>query len=381
MVEGSMSDAGTRFGGSLPAAAVDEYTLTRASLDLVPAAVAVVNRERLLVKWNQRFETRFGVTPAATCCEILGCGDPQGPTGGRCVTEAVLLGDGPWRGEVQPEAGPAQLLVVSQAGAFVTLRFEASPGVDAQERAPLQMFTLGSLRIAAEDDAPEWLEQRPGLLLKYLLAMRHRPVRPDEVIESLWPESLTAGPGTVRYIVHQLRRRLEPELPPGADSSFILRTTRGYQLDLSMVWVDADAFESVVRTAVAAAVRGDTREADRAAGRAADLYRGDFLRDDPYEEWAHSERNRLHGMLETPLRMLVDARMAAGDLEGAAAYAERLARHEPLDADVQRVVLELWLRQGRRGKALRHYDMFCARVRRAFGQPAPFTLAELSGWD
>ena len=376
--EVSSSDPRLRAGERGPVDSDGGCPLTQAALDLFPAAVAVADSRRRLVSWNRRYENELGGAGATTCCELIGCLDPGGPTGGRCVTDIVRFGQGPWRGEVRPGGGAAQQVVATGSGAFVTLQFEEIEDLDEPDGEGLRVFCLGSLRLGQQDESPEWLEQRPGLLLKYLLVMRHRPVRPEEIVESLWPGSLTAGPGTVRYIVHQLRRRLEPHLQPGDASRWILHTPRGYQLDLSRVWVDADAYETVVRTAVAAAVRGDTREAEQAAARAVALYRDDFLRDDPYEEWTLAERDRLHDMLETPLGMLIDARLAAGDLEGAAAYAARLARHDPLDADVQRLALGIWLRQGKQGRALRHYDLFCTRLRRTLGQPPPFALADLA---
>lgn len=378
-----MSDASSGARGPAGSRAKGGLALSRATLDLVPAAVAVSDGTRAIVASNHRFEAAFGAHTARTCCELVGCRDPAGPTSGACVTEIVLAGHAPWSGEVRPWGTdpPVQLLATEMHG-LVVLSFEPAPADPPQpERAdqPLQVHCLGSLRVGAEEGEPQgWLEQRPGMLLKYLLAMRHRPVRTDEIVESLWPGSVTAGPGTVRYIVHQLRRRLEPVAPEGDAARFILRTVRGYQLDLDAVWVDADAYEAAVRTAVAAALRADAQGSEAAGVRAVNLYRGEFLRDDPYEEWALAERDRLHAMLETPLRMLVEANLAAGDLEGAADYAERLARHEPLDADVQRLVLGLWLRQGRRSRALRHYELFRARMWRAFGEAPPFSLADLA---
>ena len=75
------------------------------------------------------------------------------------------------------------------------------------------------------------------------------------------------------------------------------------------------------------------------------LYRGDFLADEPYAEWALMERERLRALVEKPLRALSE--LHADDPEVAAGYLERLARMEPFDAGVERELLSLWVRQGR----------------------------------
>ena len=356
-------------------------SMSRAALDLLPGPVAVVDEARAIVLANQRFDLEMRRSAGDTCCDAVGCRTATGD--GSCIVETVLRSGASWRGTVVPPGGgPARELEASPLDRderFVVLQLSEPEAAVPSEEAVLRVHCLGPLRIGgtSEEMSPDWLDQRPGMLLKYLLAMRHRHVRPEEVAEALWPATDVAGAGTVRYVVHQLRKRLEPELPSRSQSRYVLKHARGYRLDPSAVWVDADEFESSVRAGVAAVLRDERQTGEQALLHALSLYRGEFLYDDPHEEWALPERDRLHAMLETPLRLLIEMRLSSGDLEGAAAFAERLANHEPLDADVQRLALELLLRQGRRSRAVRHYGIFRARLWRTLGVTPPFELADL----
>ena len=69
---------------------------------------------------------------------------------------------------------------------------------------------------------------------------------------------------------------------------------------------------------------------------ATNLYRGDFLADEPYAEWALAERDRFQELAGRALRALIELRLAVDDLEGAARHARRLADTEPYDNDAQR---------------------------------------------
>ena len=57
---------------------------------------------------------------------------------------------------------------------------------------------------------------------------------------------------------------------------------------------------------------------------------------------------------------------------------EQLAELEPYDTEVQRELLTVWLRLGRRTEASRRYTAFRMRMLREFGEEPGFELAELT---
>jgi DNA-binding SARP family transcriptional activator len=90
--------------------------------------------------------------------------------------------------------------------------------------------------------------------------------------------------------VHDLRSRLEPGREARQPSSFIVGRDGAYGLDADRVSVDADSFEQHARAGLG---RSPGRRVTR-CGAAAALYRGPFLGDEPYADWAFAERDRLH---------------------------------------------------------------------------------------
>ena len=139
----------------------------------------------------------------------------------------------------------------------------------------------------------EWGRQKTRPLLKLLLTRPGQPFSRDEIIEALWPGvSPEAGERSLRAAVSQLRRVLEPELERGSGSRYILRHSPGYAFEAQSA-ARIDTLEFEVRLNRADAARQDERLVDaideyRAA---LDVVRGEFLEEDPYEEWAIAARD------------------------------------------------------------------------------------------
>jgi DNA-binding SARP family transcriptional activator len=223
-----------------------------------------------------------------------------------------------------------------------------------------------------------WLDQRTGQLLKYLLTERGRFVQADEIGESLWPNATFAIAGSVRYYVHALRRKIEPQRGHREPSAFILSRAGGYRLNLELVKVDADEFESHISAGLAA-TESDPQAAAESLETGLALYEGDFLADLPYAEWAMTERHRLHNLACLGLRCLVEIHLDEGDIPQAVRSLERLATMTPYDEGVHRQLMELDIAQGRHSEAIRRYNALRARMRRTFGQDLDFSPTDLKG--
>jgi DNA-binding SARP family transcriptional activator len=314
------------------------------------------------------------------CCTVLGCGRSPGPLEGACLTERSLAaGERLEEVRLRPGRGVTPVVVTAtplcDAGSQVL--FEVRPDAVASDQAPqLRIFALGPMRIDSSDRplAGEWLAQRPGELLRFLVCERGRIVPADMIGEAIWPHAGTAAPNTVRHFVHALRDRLEPGRSGSPWSSAVLCRRGGYGLDPTRVWVDVDEFEGNVAAGISA-LRSGRREAARDhLERATALYQGDFLSDEPYAGWALRERDRLRALACEALRALVEL----VSVPDSAAYLEQLAELEPFDDDVHRDLVGTWLFMGRRSRAARHYESFRVRLMREFGQTPGFELSDLN---
>jgi DNA-binding SARP family transcriptional activator len=353
-------------------------TLAADAFDLFPNAVMICDRRGRVVAANARFRADVSaVADGATCCRLLGCLRTGTALEHICVTAEALARREQVTGlRVETAAGrlhvSAAPLYEDLSHVVVELRRERA---EAAEREPLRVFTLGTLRVETADEnlAGDWVDQRPGELLRYLVAVHPRVASSDAIAEAIWPQAGPAAANSVRHFVHVLRERLEPGRPKGARSSYVVCRHGGYAL--ASVAIDADEFEAEATRGIAALEGDDVRAAERHLARAAQLYDGDFLADDPYAEWALAERERLRAKACDVLRALAEIR--AGSADGAACL-ERLAEMEPFDSDVQRRLIATWLSLGRRSRAVRHYQAFKWRLVREFGEAPGFDLAELA---
>ena len=252
---------------------------------------------------------------------------------------------------------------------------------DSPETSALQILTFGRFRVESEKGplGGEWLGQRPGELLKYLVCERRRAVSNDRIAEALWPE---AGPdeasSRTRYYVHVLREKLEPDRRKRSPSCFVIAHRGGYRLDASNVRIDADEFEHEVKAGLTALLQQGTQSAVPHLESALRLYSDDFLAEDLYAEWPQHERDRLRDLAVEALRALVYTQLGADQLDNAATHARRLAEMEPFDSDVQRTLIYICLRRGRRSEAVRRYAVLRQRMLRSFGEEPDFDLSELT---
>jgi DNA-binding SARP family transcriptional activator len=326
------------------------------------------------------------------CCDLLGCRRPGSALEKHCILELATAATEQLpevRIDVDAEDPPSALWItvapLERDQVMVTLR----PGQHGDRRRRtnphwisgprLRLVVLGRTSLAsAETPLPgQWLQQRAGHVFKYLVVNRNRFVAIDELAETFWPAGAEAAPRNVRYFIHEVRDRLEPEREKRGPSTFIVAEPGGYRFDTGRVEIDADVFESLASAGLMAANRGQA-DAWGLLKRATDLYAGEFMADEPYAEWTLSERDRLRALTTESLRALTRMATNAHDLETAAEHLERLAKFEPFDVHVQREMLALLIRRGRHSEARRRYFALRARMREHFGQELDFTLSDVA---
>lgn len=374
----------------------------RAVFEFSPSGIIVTNSSAEVQGANLGAKRMLGEAlnrDRLRCCDLFDCRRAGTPLAGHCITELAMSRPDPLpelRVDIGMRGGSTGSVWVTAAsvgsGADTAVIIQMRPGVVGDRRRrtephwmggpQLRIFTLGRTRVESGEGpiAGEWLGHRPGQVLKYLISNRERLIPAEELIECFWPQAMgPKGATSVRQAIHTLRDRLEPERERHAASSFVAARAGGYELERGTVWIDADDFEESVRTGLSALSRAEPETAELALTRATALYRGDFLSDEPYAEWAFAERDRLRDLAGQALRGLAGAKTEAGDLEGATEQLHRLAELEPLDMEIQRELLQMLLRRGRHAEAHRRHEIIRRRYRRTFGEEPPFDLSELAG--
>ena len=359
----------------------------RQVFESLPDPVLLVDPGGALLVHNRAAANVFG--PAleqigARCCDLLGCGrgDRDDPLALSCVTVAALERGEPLHEiEAQLDGRPVAIAAAplgDGSGVVLAIRVRSGPA-PAPDPGSLLIRTLGGLELerAGARLGGDWLHHRPGQVLKYLICARGHRVPTEELVDTLWPDAERSAITSLRQAVHQLRDRLEPNRKRHVPSGFVVAIGGGYELDLANVRIDADEFETEARAALLSQERWGPDTARIQLERATRLYRGDFLADEPYAEWALEERDRLRALAVTVLRKLAALNLEAEEVEQAATALQRLADLEPLDLDAQRELIEVMLQQGRHADAARRYDLVRRRFRRAFDREPGFALADL----
>jgi DNA-binding SARP family transcriptional activator len=369
-------------------------------VELFPYGIAVFGPTGVLIRLN-RVGAEFLGEPSAdfehrniSCCELFGCRRPGTPLEHGCLTELARNASASLPEiRLDLETGNGARAVWTTAARFPahvdTVLVHLRPGDPRDRRRrtnphwttdrQLRISALGRTRVQSAEGSVggNWLGQRPGQLLKYLVTERHRAVQVDEIAEALWPGGDQRVANNVRHFVHALRERLEPGRPKRARSTFLIFERGGYRLDPDNVVIDADEFETAASRGLDALRLGDKAAGIESLTRAAGLYTGEFLSDEPYAIWALGERDRLRDLSTTVLSELARTAWQAGDHAAASDWLERLAAMHPLDPGVERQLIALALLQGRHSLARRRFSTFRMRVMREFGQEPEFQLADV----
>ena len=194
-------------------------------------------------------------------------------------------------------------------------------------------------------------------LLAYLALHPGQTQARDKLAALLWGDSSDErARHSLRQALVTLRRAL-----PGQAAACLVEVGDTIKLDPSAVEVDVALFERL-----AAEVSPEALE------RAAALYRGDFLEgvgvDEPaFEEWLRTERERLRELAIEGLAKLLGLLGRSGAMDRAVQVAVRLLGLDPAQEPVHRTLMRLYAEQGRRGTALRQYQVCVETLERELG--------------
>jgi DNA-binding SARP family transcriptional activator len=223
----------------------------------------------------------------------------------------------------------------------------------------LHIQLLSGFRVVVGDTrVPDLAWQRRPAAIVTLLALEpsHRLHR-ERLMDVLWPDlDLAAQGNNVNVALHAARRALTSVGAPPA--VFLTRDRETVVLGPpEVVWVDVDAFEQ----AVARAWRNNEPTAMREA---LDLYAGDPLPDDPYEEWLEGRRMTLRTGYLALLTRLGQWHAERGETAHAIEAFGRLVATEPAQEDAHIALMRLYALAGQRAQALAQYEQLTATLDR-----------------
>lgn len=250
------------------------------------------------------------------------------------------------------------------------------PAAPLHEGAPtLRVYLLGGFTITLGErslDASAWRLRKAQSLVKLLvLAPGHRLHR-ERVLDLLWPDlELEAAANNLHYTMHSARTTLasllEPPTPTILPSCSHPRPRTGTLLRLRQqivalesptpLWVDADAFDDA-----AASARLGTDPLRYEA--AINLYGGDLLPDDRYEDWAANRREALGANYQALLLAVAQLYVSQDNPTAAIDAFHRVLASEPAHEEAHIRLMRLYALTGQRHHAMRQYERLREALRR-----------------
>ncbi len=197
-------------------------------------------------------------------------------------------------------------------------------------------------------------------LLAYLAVQPGQVHLRDKLAALLWGDSTDAQ---ARHSLRQALLAIKQALPREAGEILGVGTDT-VTLNDAVVDVDVTTFDRLV-----------TRGTLEALSEACALYRGEFLegfsvREAPFEDWLLTQRERVRDLAVEALASLLAHHLQHGAMAQAIPTAARLLSLDPLQEGVHRTLMRLYAQQGRRGTALRQYQLCVGVMQRELGVEA-----------
>jgi DNA-binding SARP family transcriptional activator len=246
--------------------------------------------------------------------------------------------------------------------------------LDVDRPEPLAIQTLGRfavLRDGVPVPSAEWQSKKARDLLKLLVVRRGRPAPRDHFVELLWPDDdPKKSSNRLSVALNVVRGVLDPEGEFDPDH-FVVGGREALRLELSHVVVDIEKFFEQAEAGLSLHRAGKTTEAVPLLEVAEAAYRGDFLEEDRYEDWAGPMRD------ETRSTYIDVARALAHALGGDAGlrYHLRILALDPYDEQTHLSLVSALTTFGRHGEARRAYRRYTTRMGEIGVEPAGFPPA------
>ncbi|WP_405796223.1 ATP-binding protein [Streptomyces sp. NBC_01506] len=235
----------------------------------------------------------------------------------------------------------------------------------------LRLRLFGGFRAERDEGPPlaeRWSRPSARTLVKLLAVAPHHRLHRDQAMDICWPGAdPRAAAVSLRVTLHAARRALEPELAPRTASSYLISEGSLLMLDPATVWIDAEHAERAARAALAS---GDADALAAALARFSD----ELLPEDRYATWAQPPRDRLAALRQELLLALGAAHLRRGAAQDAVALAEQVLAVGPAEERAHQLLMEIYLLQGLRRRAVRQYQVCRDALDKELGvRPGPGT--------
>ncbi len=220
----------------------------------------------------------------------------------------------------------------------------------------LVVHCLGLFRMSRNDQlVTDWNSLKGQAIFKYLITHQRTPITKDILMDVFWPE---AEPEAARRNLHQAIYSLRQTLKQGQpDFQPIQFENDCYLLNPELkIWLDSEQFERHAQVGQRLEAAGQWAEAAVEYNLAKDLYRGDFLEEDLYEDWTSLPREHLRNIYLDLADRLSDYYLQQGEYSAAIALCQKLLAQDNCHEQAHRRLMQCYQIQGQRRLVMRQYE-------------------------
>jgi DNA-binding SARP family transcriptional activator len=275
-----------------------------------------------------------------------------------------------------PDAGVAERITARLARDRLEEAGVTLPDVRTQAAAapPVVIRTLGRFEVCVGDTAVTmsmWQSRKARDLLRVLVARRGRAIARDELTELLWPggdpdrlaHRLSVALSTVRSV-------LDPDRTADPDH-YVLADRSGVALETGSLTIDLELFLAEVSHGLALRDVGRCDDARSVLATAERRYTGDFLENEPYEDWSVAAREEARAAYLRTVRTLAELSRHSGRVDDAVHYLLRVIDKDPYDEAGHRELVATLATAGRHGESRRARARYVAAMHDIGLDPSP----------
>lgn len=241
-----------------------------------------------------------------------------------------------------------------------------------RDRVAVRIQSLGGFAVLRDGElvrVSEWQSKRARELLKLLISRRGRPAPRGYLMETLWPgEDPDRVTNRLSVALTTVRAVLDPQhrFPP---EHFVVADKDSVALNLDAVDIDVERFLSATADGLDCLRRGDTVRGLPIVSAATVVYAGDFLEENPYDDWSVAIREEARAAYVAALRLLA---RHASDPDAAVTHLLRVLETDRYDEEAHLGLVHALADAGRHGEAHRHYLTYRRAMDELGVEPSPF---------
>lgn len=204
-----------------------------------------------------------------------------------------------------------------------------------------------------------WVKRKSRLLFAMLASRPGKDVPREQLIEYLWPE-MDEQRGLNNFYVawSAMKHALSPEIGRDGRCPYVEHVRGVCRLVTDAVRCDLSDFEGLLVVVRKARSAGDTDAELAALHDVADIYRGELLPGDVYDDWFAPLRERCRHDFEDAMLRAAEIFEGRDEPQEALGLLRRALAHDPWREDLYQAALRLQITAGQRSAAIETY-MLC----------------------